>query len=278
MAPRTDERFLGDFQFAHRFTDRPDIGAISPAAHCVHRAFYFVESNPAAAPEFAVVLMLERGNDLRQIMLESLQPHVAPARTHERRIGRARLVAEHLARPANRAQQQAAAAKYLAVAITIGRERARNDRFQFGRRTVCGLDRLKAAPRNTEHADLPVAPRLLRNPLQDFERIVLLLLHGEYALVAVGIAGAADIDAHCRIAMPRKVTVMHGVAWRVDVALAIRQHFDDRRHPFRCGNVGQPELGREPDAVGHRNPAILGDRILMRKLRDGFQRRDLLQN
>jgi len=35
-----------------------------------------------------------------------------------------------------------------------------------------------------------------------------------------------------------KVPVMHGVAWCVDVALAVRQHFDDRRDPFRCGNVG----------------------------------------
>src|SRR5690606_4500816 len=142
--------------------------------------------------------VLERGDDLRHVRLQALHPHLAPAAAHELGIGRARLVAEQLARPADRAQQDRAAAEDLAVAIAIGRERLRDDRLELLRGTRRGLDALKAPPRDPEHADLPVAPRLPGDPLHGLDRVERLVADRERALDAVRIARAANIDAQDR--------------------------------------------------------------------------------
>src|SRR5690606_11185413 len=93
----------------------------------------------------------------------------------------------------------------------------------------------------------------------------------ERALHAVRVARAADVDAHARIAVPREVAVMHRVARRVDVALAVRNHLDDGRHPLGGGDVGKPELHGKTQAVGDRYPAVVGLGELVREARDRLQ-------
>ena len=116
-----------------------------------------------------------------------------------------------------------------------------------------GLYRRKPAPRDAEHADLPVAPRLRGYPLQHFQAVLLVLLDREHALLPVGVARAADVYAQAGVAMAGEVAVMHRVARRVDVALAVRQQLDDRRHA-----LASPAMSGSHSFAASRAPSGIG--------------------
>jgi hypothetical protein len=240
VTPGADQRLGGRLDILHRLGHRADVGAIGPAADGENRRLDLRPIACARAPVVVVGLVLERGDDLRRVRFQTLHPHLAPAAAHELRIGRTGLVAEELARPADRAQQDRAAAKHLAVSIAVGRERLGDDGLELLGGSGCDLYPLKAAPRDAEHAHLPVAPRLLGDPLHGFDGIERFIADGEGALRAVRVAGAADVDAHAGIAVAGEVAVMHRVARCVNVALAIRDDFDDRGNPLVRRDVGKP--------------------------------------
>ena len=56
------------------------------------------------------------------------------------------------------------------------------------------------------------------------------------------------------------------------VALAVGQVFQDRRHRLRFGILGQPEPGRQPAAVGERDPRVLDLADRAREVGDGAER------
>ena len=89
---------------------------------------------------------------------------------------------------------------------------------------------------------------------------------------AVGIAVAAHVDAHAGIAVAGDVGVGEGVAPSRAVALAVGQVFQDRRHRLRFGILGQPDAGRQPAAVGERDPGVLDLADRAREVGDGAER------
>ena len=91
--------------------------------------------------------------------------------------------------------------------------------------------------------DLVDVARLLRG--------VLVLDH------AVGVAAAAQVDPHARVAVAGEVAVPGGVARRGAVALAVGDGVQDRGHGIALGVLGQPDARGEPAAVGQRDPQVL---------------------
>ena len=100
----------------------------------------------------------------------------------------------------------------------------------------------------------PGAPRLRGEPGEDLLGVAQLLLEvlvGEHAL---GVAAAAQVDPHAGVPVAGEVGVVHRVADRGQVALAVRDELQDRRHRALVGGRRPPDPTREVHAVRHRDP------------------------
>src|SRR6202140_2197824 len=131
--------------------------------------------------------------------------------------------------------------------------------FSAGGRRAATCNAVKAPPRFTHQADRSAAPPLPREPFDDLERVVLLLLHVFIRHQPIRLAAAAHIDAH-RSEPFRCEVVMHRLVARTSsVSLAIRNLFEDGGHG-RCvgpGVVRQPDARCEPRPIRKRNPKML---------------------
>src|SRR5262249_55573966 len=136
------------------------------------------------------------------------------------------------------------------------------------------LQPIEAAPRDADDADLARAPALSGDPVDDLERVVLLLLQVFIEQQAVGFARAAHVDADAGIAVPGIIGMGKSVALRRTVALAIGQVFQDCRHRIALLVLGQPYPGSKPGAIGKGNPGIGGFARSPWKSGDDIQGRD----
>ena len=94
--------------------------------------------------------------------------------------------------------------------------RADGDDGLEGRRPARGdLQPVEAAPGDSNHPDLAVAPCLRREPGDGLDGVVLLLLGIFVVDHPLGIAAAADVEAQARIAMARDIGMGQLVALRV---------------------------------------------------------------
>ena len=84
------------------------------------------------------------------------------------------------------------------VAIPVVGRADRDDRLQRRRAARRDLQRVEPAPGNAHHADGAIAPGLRRQPRDDLERVVLLLLGVLIGQQAVRFAAASDIDTDGR--------------------------------------------------------------------------------
>ncbi len=153
--------------------------------------------------------------------------------------------------------QQAAAHVVGVVGVAVVGRAERDDRLQGRRVEGRDLERVEAAPGDPHHPDRTRAPGLGGDPGDDLERVVLLLPGVLVEQDAVAIARAAQVDPHRRIAAPGEVAVDRLVAGAHEVALAVGDVLENRRHRRRLGVLRQPDPGRDPAAVGHRNPDVL---------------------
>ena len=158
--------------------------------------------------------------------------------------------------------------RVVGVAVVGGAQR--DDRLQCRGRARGDLQRIEPAPGNAEHPDGAAAPRLGGEPLDHLDRVVVLGLGVFVADQPLGIAGAADVDAHARIAVAREIVMHRLVAAAHQVALAIGQVFEERRHwrPLRIRR--QPDPRGEPGTVGERDQRVLDDLHRPRKILDGL--------
>ena len=153
--------------------------------------------------------------------------------------------------------EDAAAAVVDVVRVAIVGRAERHDRAEPGRATRGDLERVEAAPRDAPHAELARAPRLLGDPGEDLERVVLLLqgvLVGEHA---VGLAGPAHVHPHGRVAVACEVRLALGVAEDRPVGLAVGEVLEHGGHRVVLGVLRQPDPRGEPRPVGQVEPGVL---------------------
>ena len=109
-------------------------------------------------------------------------------------------------------------------------EQSEIDRLQLRRPPRGDLQAVEAAPGNADDADGAGAPGLRGDPVQDLQRVVLLLLQILALEHAFGIARAAHVDPHAGVAVAGEIRMRERIALRRAVALAVGQIFQDRRH------------------------------------------------
>ena len=74
---------------------------------------------------------------------------------------------------------------------------------------------------------------------------------------ALGVAAAAQVDPHARVAVSGEVRMPGRVADRRPVALAVGDVLEQGGHRVAFGVLGEPDLGGEPAAVRKRDPLVL---------------------
>ena len=263
MGPGPDQRLLRPWQVLHQGQDRFRV-IVLPAADRVDGAADapVILADRARLPIGVAALMREPGLDRHRHLLEPLEPLRAPARAGDLRQRRARGAGEEC-RPPRDVPVDQAAAHIVAVAIVAVLGRAHGDDGGERRgRERRDLQRVEAAPADAPHADLAAAPGLPCQPGDDLDAVLLL---GEVVFVAddaLGVARAADVDAHGRVAMAGEIGLRDRVAIDGAVAQPIGQIFEHGWHRVALGVLGQPDPRGEADAVGHRDP-------LRRDLADG---------
>ncbi len=201
--------------------------------------------------------MLQPERRERHQVLDPRPPHLAPARADDLGIGRIGAVGQKDRAPLQVLVEQAAAHVVGVVGVAVVGRAERDDRLQRRRLQGRDLERVEAAPGDAHHADGARAPVLLGDPGDDLERVVLLLLGVLVEQDAVGIAGAPQIDPDRGIAGLGEIAMDRLVPRPHEVPLAVRDVLQDRRHRRRLGILGQPDPGRDPAAVRHRDPDVL---------------------
>src|SRR5262249_59871232 len=106
------------------------------------------------------------------------------------------------------------------IGIPVIRRAECDDRLQGAGSAGSNLQRIKAAPRDPEHADGAIAPGLRDKPGDDGERILLFLLGVLVAYQSLGIARAANVDTNTGVAVPGEIMVHGRVAATHEIALA----------------------------------------------------------
>ena len=144
------------------------------------------------------------------------------------------------------------------VGVAIVGETDGHDRFQGGRPARGDLQRIEAAPGFADDRDAAVAPRLTRDPGDRLQRIVLLEFEVFVVEQAVGIAGAAHVDANGGEAGGGEIGMHRLVTPTRRVAFAVRDIFDNGgRRPG--GRFGKPQSRREPRSVFQLDEDIFDD-------------------
>ena len=129
-----------------------------------------------------------------------------------------------------RVVEQAAAHEMAIVGVAVVGRARRDDRLQRRRTLARDLQRVEAAPGDAHHADRAAAPGLRGEPGDHLDGVGLLLRQIFVGEQPVGIAGAAHVDAHRRIAVAGELGMHLAVAQHRAVAAPIGQIFEDRRH------------------------------------------------
>lgn len=158
--------------------------------------------------------------------------------------------------PAEVLVQQAAALVVYVVRETVnGRTQGDHglERLRAKRRH---LQAVEAAPAYAHHADLAVAPRLCRNPVDDFDRVGL-FLRGVFVFHdAVAVAAPAHVDAQAGISALCEPRMRQRIARAGAVAFSVGQIFQDHRNRVIQCIEGLPHPGRQAAAVGQSDAKI----------------------
>ena len=153
--------------------------------------------------------------------------------------------------------QDAAAAIVNVVRVAVVRRAEGHDRLQRRRAVGGHLERVEPAPGDSPHADGARTPRLLGEPGDELEG-VLLLLFGVFVLEdPVGLARPTHVNADRRVPKTGQVRLALGVPGDRAVVLAVGEKLEDGRHGILVGVVGKPDPGCEPAAVRERDPGVL---------------------
>ena len=118
------------------------------------------------------------------------------------------------------------------------------------------LQPVETTPRFANHADLAIAPGLRSEPLQNFERIVLLLWQILVQHQAIRVATPTQVDTNRRISMRSEIGMDLCVSLHRRIVLSIRDVFQDRRHRTDRIGLWHPNPRGQPHTIRHRNPNV----------------------
>ena len=273
VRPGADQRLLGRTQMLQQREQVARI-AVLPAAHGIHggRDSRIVLTHRARFPVVVAALVAQPYLGGQGGVLQTLQPHATPALSHHGRVGRPRRAGEQGAAPTRVAFDQTAAHVVAVAVVAVVHESHRQDGFERGWLQRRHLKSVDATPANPPHAHVAIAPGLARQPGDDRHAVVLL---GQRVFVqhqAFGVASAADVHAHRRVAVSGQVGLGDRITVAGAVAPPVRQVFEHGRYRVGLGIHRQPDACGEPGAIGHRNPLRHDFPCGMRELRDGFHR------
>lgn len=136
------------------------------------------------------------------------------------------------------------------VGVAVVGEAESDHRLELGRAQGRHLQAVEASPGDAHHAHLAAAPGLRLQPVEDRQGVLELLGQVLIDEHPVGLTGAANVDPHPGIAVPRPVGVHLDIALGGEVALAIGQVFENRRHGMQLGVHRAPDARRQSGAVG----------------------------
>ena len=238
---------------------RIDVGVV-PAADVEDRNAdgVVVRRQRALAPIRPVGLVTEPREEPGRGRLESRPPVVPPGPPSERCVRRHRVHRDLADRVfAELADGHAPTAVMDVVEIAVVGRHDRHDRLEGGWPEHRDLDRGEAAVGDAPHADVPVAPRLGRKPGDGLDAVVGLVGAVFIDRDPARRSGAADVEAAQRIPArcePRPACL---VGCGAPMVLAVRDHLEDRRDGVIGGRP--PEVGRQLDAVAHRQAHVARD-------------------
>ena len=183
------------------------------------------------------------------------QPRVPPFFTNNHRVGRQVVHREHCRGPVKIILGQTATDPMDIRGIAVVRRAHGDDGFQGGRPKGGNLQAVEPAPTDPVHRNLPVAPILCGQPGNRGDPIGLFLQGVFVVNQPFAIAGAANIQPHTGIAMPRQIGVHRMVAAPRPFAFAIGQIFKNcRGFP---GVLRQPKGRGKAHTIRHRDKDIL---------------------
>src|SRR5262245_21538510 len=110
-------------------------------------------------------------------ILEPLHPHVTPTITNDEGVRRQRTDSEEHVGPDEHVLHDATPEIVRVVGIPIIRAAHRDDGLKWLGISGGQLKCAEASPRRTEYANFARAPRLLGEPVDDFNAVILLLLY-----------------------------------------------------------------------------------------------------
>ena len=232
--------------------------AVGPAADGVHGAADAREvlADRAVLPVGIATLMLQPLGQPQAAVLEAFLPHVAPAVADEQRVRRTGIGIEHGRGPREVVAEQTAAHVMNVVGVTVVGRTQRDDGLELGGLQRRDLQAVEPAPGDADHADIPGAPGLSAQPLENLDAIVELLLQVFITQYPIRFAAASHVDADAGIAVAGPVGMRLGIAHGRQIALAIRQVFENGRHGVALGIQRAPDAHRQPAAVGQRDPVL----------------------
>ncbi len=257
VRPGTDQAESGAWQVLDQSKDRAAI-AIGPAAHGEDGGLDpgVVLADRAVLPERVAALVLQPVLQPEAAPLEPLEPQLAPVRAVPR-VRRQRVAGEHLAGPGKLVEQQAAAHVVDVVGIAVVRRADGDDSLERRRLQGGDLQAVEAAPRDADHADAAIAPRLVDDPGDGVAAVLELLGQVLVQHQPLAVAGAAQVEPHIGIAVAGQVVAGPVVLRPAEVGLAVGDVFQDRRHRRGLGALRQPDLCAEAAAVRHRHVDVL---------------------
>ena len=212
-------------------------------------------------PECVAALVAQPVLDHEVEVVHPRLPHLAPAVADDRRVRRPAEQGIEGGAPVERIRQERAAHVVHVVGVAVVRRAGRDDRLQ-GRRPERGdLERVEAAPAVAHHADVAVAPGLLRQPCDGLPAFVELLCQVFVRHQPVRIAAAAHVDPNGDVAVTGEIAMQGRIANRCELPLAVGQVFEDGRVAGSrgcAGVLGKEDSGRHLlGGAGDRNPGVL---------------------
>src|SRR5258708_16017916 len=151
--------------------------AVGPAAHRIDRALDRLPILAARAMlvELVAALVSQPIEQPESVLVETLQPHLAPAIPHDGRIGRGGVDGKYRGAPSELVAEQATTHEMNVVAIAIVRRGDGDDSLERRRPARRPLQPVEPAPGDADHPDGARAPRLGDDPGDHLHGVVLFL-------------------------------------------------------------------------------------------------------
>ncbi len=270
VGPGADQPLAGRLQIGEQAEDRIGI-AVGPAAHGIDGALDRapVLADRAMLVEGVAALVPEPLQEPEAGLLQPPQPHLPPSLADHRRVRRRGVDGEDGRAPAELVAEQAAAHEMDVVGVAVVGGRDGDDSLQRRRPPRRHLQAVEAAPGDADHAHGAAAPGLGRDPGDDLQGVVLLLLQILAQQQALAVAAAAHVDADGGIAMAGEIGMGERIALRRAVAPAVGEVFQDRGHRIGLGVHGPPDTRGQLRSVRERDGHIVEHLDLACKAFDG---------